>query len=334
MIFQSTRPLRGATCRIQAKMHRPTRYFNPRAPCGARPKHKPRHQRRVSISIHAPLAGRDAGGHQRGHAGGGISIHAPLAGRDHKRRWKISVFCISIHAPLAGRDFTSRLTYPVDVKDFNPRAPCGARRNVQKVVTVLVTISIHAPLAGRDACSMWNIGHIHISIHAPLAGRDGEVTYWLPLPQPPFQSTRPLRGATQWSRAVFYFQSISIHAPLAGRDFDVDVTVCRKQISIHAPLAGRDSSFILPPLNVNISIHAPLAGRDVTLQSINAGWMTFQSTRPLRGATSVLAFGIPICVSFQSTRPLRGATVAPACQHITLENFNPRAPCGARRWRF
>ena len=56
-----------------------------------------------------------------------------------------------------------------------------------------------------------------ISIHAPLAGRD-ELELMFHIPNEGFQSTRPLRGATN----TFVYRKgetvISIHAPLAGRD--------------------------------------------------------------------------------------------------------------------
>ena len=78
--------------------------------------------------------------------------------------------------------------------DFNPRAPCGARRLEPEDIHRALNISIHAPLAGRDYDMDGNDQPIEISIHAPLAGRDD---YGLP---------GICRGA------------ISIHAPLAGRD--------------------------------------------------------------------------------------------------------------------
>ena len=60
--------------------------------------------------------------------------------------------------------------------DFNPRAPCGARREGAEVYERFNIISIHAPLAGRDLVwSHWKEFN-GISIHAPLAGRDR----WIP----------------------------------------------------------------------------------------------------------------------------------------------------------
>ena len=127
----------------------------------------------------------------------------------------------------------------------------------------------------------------------------------------PFQSTRPMRGATyswpEW-RAL---RLISIHAPHAGRDSSgqcaagtaVQFQSTRPMrgatcagwngllglvISIHAPHAGRDGASREPAAISAISIHAPHAGRDLFLARV-AG--------------------------------------APA-------DFNPRAPCGARQQKY
>ena len=103
-IFQPTRPLRGATASRQL-LTRQRRYFNPRAPCGARQGGAANMARPISISTHAPLAGRDVEGRKLINPVTGISTHAPLAGRDWLGRYAV---CDRYH--------------------FNPRAPCGARR--------------------------------------------------------------------------------------------------------------------------------------------------------------------------------------------------------------
>ena len=69
-------------------------------------------------------------------------------------------------------------TEPVKVRvvfpyDFNPRAPCGARRRDKPAQNAARWISIHAPHAGRDHRRDADLLHRgHISIHAPHAGRD------------------------------------------------------------------------------------------------------------------------------------------------------------------
>ena len=103
-LFQSTRPLRGATMLVRLQQHRrpqfqsthPLRgatsastylslvdvHFNPRTPCGVRPNAAKEFSEYEYISIHAPLAGCDRRmpcSRQRRMV---ISIHAPLAGCD------------------------------------------------------------------------------------------------------------------------------------------------------------------------------------------------------------------------------------------------------------
>ena len=78
--------------------------FNPRAPCGAR---------RFALEIVID--------------GNGISTHAPLAGRDGLKKPFAYEIIISTHAPLAGRD-SSPAALCRARWNFNPRAPCGARR--------------------------------------------------------------------------------------------------------------------------------------------------------------------------------------------------------------
>ena len=148
------------------------KYFNPRAPHGARPKHVIRITKFADISIHAPLTGRDARrwGDAQHHT---ISIHAPLTGRDghHPPRCGLRPD-ISIHAPLTGRDAHCRILR-VRVCRFQSTRPSrgatgggGGRGRTQK-------ISIHAPLTGRDILhAIHGILARMISIHAPLTGRD------------------------------------------------------------------------------------------------------------------------------------------------------------------
>ena len=102
LTFQSTRPVWGAT-RLRRQHGARRSYFNPRAPCGARPPQIDQSYLASSISIHAPRVGRDGlvGRLDDVHA---ISIHAPRVGRDQPPRIRGSRPRISIHAPRVGRD--------------------------------------------------------------------------------------------------------------------------------------------------------------------------------------------------------------------------------------
>ena len=148
-------------------------------------------------------------------------------------------------------------------RNFNPRAPYGARLCHTRAYIRTGRISIHAPHTGRDRPK--------IPIQPPISR---------------FQSTRPIRGATWLLRKVSRLFDISIHAPHTGRD--------RRGFAVWSRL-------------LSISIHAPHTGRDRNLTMIFTSNQTFQSTRPIRGATP----GRRLCPSdreFQSTRPIRGAT--------------------------
>ena len=78
--------------------------------------------------------------------------------------------------------------------NFNPRPPCGGRQGVEENVVTLCPISIHAPRAGGDHILLFFGTAENISIHAPRAGGD-----------------RSRRG-------VQPPEDISIHAPRAGGD--------------------------------------------------------------------------------------------------------------------
>ena len=215
-IFQSTRPIRGATiCRSARRSAHGD--FNPRAPYGARRGagsirlgggyFNPRapYGARLSVRWYSPKCS-------------GISIHAPHTGRDFLCKLaKNGNTSISIHAPHTGRDFTLS-AFRYRMPNFNPRAPYGARLRLHDNAHGSQPISIHAPHTGRDNCQNSQILHkIYfnprapygarqlppawhrplkpISIHAPHTGRDLRRLFlilWVWV----FQSTRPIRGAT------------------------------------------------------------------------------------------------------------------------------------------
>ena len=80
---------------------------------------------------------------------------------------------ISIHAPRAGSDLTCWIIIRWWTH-FNPRSPCGERRQISDGVSVVEIISIHAPRAGSDERYM--------------VSTNGDIKK--------FQSTLPVRGAT------------------------------------------------------------------------------------------------------------------------------------------
>ena len=123
--FQSTRPIRGATS-CPSFFRASTSDFNPRAPYGARRFVFQPSKLGMGISIHAPHTGRDDDAEEAHHLTL-ISIHAPHTGRDIRKSTLGQQPTISIHAPHTGRDVALARSSS-EQKDFNPRAPYGARR--------------------------------------------------------------------------------------------------------------------------------------------------------------------------------------------------------------
>ena len=167
--FQSTRPMRGETAAAPGagawRSH-----FNPLAPCGAR------RGRRYSrcfqrISIHSPHAGRDGDLIPQPVGLVDISIHSPHAGRDNRDQRPREEYEISIHSPHAGRDQGQHIPYP-QADDFNPLAPCGARRAAACPSWGTSYFNPLAPCGARRPQWLVAEGRPGISIHSPHAGRD------------------------------------------------------------------------------------------------------------------------------------------------------------------
>ena len=237
MKFQSTRPVRGAT-RTPRIPPRLCPSFNPRAPCGAT--HVDGRARASRpVSIHAPRAGRDDVRVDDQRAEAEVSIHAPRAGRDdgaHSIRTAKSSF--NPRAPCGARRLVERFAQRLD--GFNPRAPCGARpvRLGRRVEGELV--SIHAPRAGRDSPSRTTrCSTICFNPRAPCGAR-----------RPPCM--RPRRRRRRFNP----------RAPCGARLRRLDHRRHDGGVSIHAPRAGRDEVRGGVPRGDRVSIHAPRAGRD------------------------------------------------------------------------
>ena len=168
-IFQSTRPVQGATVQIQRIV-------------GA-----------IYISIHAPRAGRDRRSWrptttasyfnprapcrarllvtQFTHTSLGFQSTRPVQGATEVGHQLHHRTGISIHAPRAGRDLDIKIGRRVDY-NFNPRAPCRARQVSGFWLVAVVEFQSTRPVQGATMISAGQGGRCGISIHAPRAGRD------------------------------------------------------------------------------------------------------------------------------------------------------------------
>ncbi len=191
-LFQSTLPMRGATPSFQGKQS--SNLFQSTLP-----------MRGATTAIPSFCAP------------GFISIHAPHAGSDPQPLYYADRRLISIHAPHAGSDIDTgekrgcpaafQSTLPMrgatscvisaqtSGSYFNPRSPCGERRDAADTSMLAVKISIHAPHAGSDAeIALLNASCKNFNPRSPCgerrALRHRRIRLWL------FQSTLPMRGAT------------------------------------------------------------------------------------------------------------------------------------------
>ena len=200
-LFQSTRPVWGATTRTQ-DWPSSVDYFNPRAPCGARRVTDPFLRAPDGISIHAPRVGRDED-QDYSEMSLSISIHAPRVGRDVNDiiggGW-LNLFQstrpvwgatyrplllrpyrpISIHAPRVGRDGVHRGRF-IGIEVFQSTRPVWGATGVRLPKEEKRNISIHAPRVGRDgARGRGEVQSVDISIHAPRVGRDSKFDDFTP----------------------------------------------------------------------------------------------------------------------------------------------------------
>ena len=279
--FQSTRPMRGATfsfCCVPLC----TLCFNPRAPCGARRKHR---CRRTAVRCFNP--------------------RAPCGARRYTRSRVLLRWAFQSTRPMRGAT-ASRTSNCCALAEFQSTRPMRGATAVCVCGGNFRMVSIHAPHAGRDILLLFPVVLRYVSIHAPHAGRDLGYTSTVSRVSM-FQSTRPMRGATDDTPPRQQRRAVSIHAPHAGRD---------------------DRTGILRQSSARFNPRAPCGARPHR-SSDSRGRMRFQSTRPMRGATcSRYCCAQERGVSIHA--PHAGRDYALRAFASSTTGFNPRAPCGAR----
>ena len=122
-----------------------------------------------------------------------------------------------------------------------------------------------------------------------------------------FQSTRPMRGATNACGLQRGIIRVSIHAPHAGRD----LIRTRYELPTHrfnprAPCGARRAQVDKIPLGGGFNPRAPCGARH-TVFTLSATMLCFNPRAPC-GARRGAGEGRGHIHGFQSTRPVRGAT--------------------------
>ena len=169
---------------------------------------------------------------------------------------------------------------------FNPRTPCGVRLALLDDDTLDNDISIHAPRAGCDTADS-------------LSTLTGII----------FQSTHPVRGATEKLAAAIAAYLISIHAPRAGCDGIHQASEAIAWISIHAPRAGCDSATM----------------------SCCARLYYFNPRTPCGVRRFYACIRWQELPDFNPRTPCGVRRCMPAGCLRCMDYFNPRTPCGVRR---
>ena len=173
------------------------------------------------------------------------------------------------------------------VSNFNPRSPCGERRQVFALsVRLFDHFNPRSPCGERRVCHFAAFGFVH-----------------------QFQSTLPVRGATSFAaRSPHSFQNFNPRSPCGERHKGGLTPTIKAVFQSTLPVRGATLSLTLIAFNLLISIHAPRAGSDRNRPHVNASSDPFQSTLPVRGATVFIPSCNGIALKFQSTLPVRGAT--------------------------
>ncbi len=224
--------------------------------------------------------------------------------------------------------------------NFNPRSPCGERRDALVLAFDDVGISIHAPRVGSDhhlRAAAWAVVRFQstlpvwgatargqgnrqqrrISIHAPRVGSDSP-SLASSMPMARFQSTLPVWGATVGSGQLVHPNEFQSTLPVWGATNERDQVAIDADISIHAPRVGSDLTRPSSFTTRSISIHAPRVGSDIIEADRVSTPAIFQSTLPVWGATRVRG-GHDLMHLFQSTLPVWGATALPGVGEVATD---------------
>ena len=132
-----------------------------------------------SISIHAPRVGRDNIAEHTRKINQRFQSTRPGWGETQAKYPQSQFYQISIHAPRVGRD-VRRSRSNQRLTNFNPRAPCGARRHTLPCPPCGCYFNPRAPCGARRGHIALCEVFVDISIHAPRVGRDSKFDDFTP----------------------------------------------------------------------------------------------------------------------------------------------------------
>ena len=303
--FQSTSPVWGTTRRQGREPA--CNHFNPRPPCGGR----------LTPGSYPVIHGK-------------FQSTSPVWGTT---RYKGSFRKYGCHfnprPPCGGRPDRVHLYSPI--KHFNPRPPCGGRPTAPTNTVASSVFQSTSPVWGTTKINQHRPKAQPISIHVPRVGDDNARALDLFRnlhfnPRPPCGG-RPYSG--RFSGRAEAFQSTS---PVWGTTFDlVPCGFLPLYFNPRPPCGGRLDEHNGGNAVKLISIHVPRVGDDPPPVPANAFNFVFQSTSPVWGTTPVYPQAV-FWSLFQSTSPVWGTTSLSSAAAAFMSHFNPRPPCGGRRF--
>ena len=212
---------------------------------------------------------------------------------------------------------------------FNPRPPCGGRRDGFPFYGSSWVFQSTPPVWGATIFRrMTRLIFMYFNPRPPCGGRHryhGNVWRGRNFnPRPPcggrqcllrreapsgeFQSTPPVWGATRVDCIEQTYYHISIHAPRVGGDTQVQYDFAGViDFNPRPPCGGRQGTDAFPTSPPHISIHAPRVGGDLI---------------PVISSSDGINF---------NPRPPCGGRLYNRTGYIRRKHFNPRPPCGGRR---
>ena len=192
-------------------------YFNPRAPRGAR------------LGLHCASSQLTV-----------FQSTCPARGTTARCCSRNARVLISIHVPREGHDYI-RAAYCSGDRNFNPRAPRGARRGHAATVVDKKIFQSTCPARGTTLRSRSSIAHKEFQSTCPARGTTCESNFGHRT-ETLFQSTCPARGTTIAANA---------RAPR------------HKDFNPRAPRGARPRSMMTVDDSLTISIHVPREGHDL-----------------------------------------------------------------------
>ena len=324
--FQSTHPMRGATSntprppidhgisihaphagrdRCRRSDRRGKYYFNPRAPCGARPRRLIRPTPRPTLQSTRPVRGATL-----------KPITANMIVEFQSTR------------PVRGATIASWPKRP-NKADFNPRAPCGARQTGKKEGTTPKKFQSTRPVRGATRGQRGRVQHRRISIHAPRAGRDVR-TSRTGMCLGHFNPRAPCGARLALGLGPSLSKNFNPRAPCGARPNDSAFNTHPFHFNPRAPCGARRRDSAGRYCGQHFNPRAPCGARHV-LADLNDVRKDFNPRAPCGARRASIDDLRTVQRSFQSTRPVRGATSGCPAWYSSAWHFNPRAPCGARR---